>query len=155
MLKKDELTDPTSCLSKAHDNERVFVLLARDVTAPATIRFWCQERMRLGKNTIDDSQIQEAFECARLMEEFQQRKVTAGQRWSTAVPTQEGWYGWKAESFYFGVRCVEIVRDFFTNELRVSGDEALLKGLAFKDIPGEWCGPIEFPADITSNEEAS
>ena len=44
---------------------------------------------------------------------------------------------------------------WFTNELRVSGDEAFLKGLAFKDIPGEWCGPIEFPADITSNEEAS
>jgi len=68
MLKQDELTNPNSCLQKARLDERLFVLLARDVTAPATIRFWCQERTRLGKNTIDDPQIQEALDCARLME---------------------------------------------------------------------------------------
>ncbi len=68
MLKKDELTDPNSCFSKAKDSERMFVLLARDIVAPNTIRFWANERIRLGKNKFYDSQIQEAFECARLME---------------------------------------------------------------------------------------
>ena len=62
--------------------------------------------------------------------------------WTRERPTVAGWYWWRAESFYVGVRCVEIVRDFFTNKLRVSGDDAFLKGLEFDDIPGEWLGPI-------------
>ena len=68
MLKKDELTDPNSCFSKAKENERMFVLLARDIAAPDTIRYWANERIRLGKNRVSDPQIEEAFECARLMD---------------------------------------------------------------------------------------
>ena len=40
MKKTDELADPTSCLNKARDDERLFVLLARDPAAPVTIRAW-------------------------------------------------------------------------------------------------------------------
>jgi hypothetical protein len=68
MLKGLELKDPTSCFSKAKDDERIFVLLERDKAAPATIRFWVQERIRLGKNVESDPQIQEALMCAALME---------------------------------------------------------------------------------------
>ena len=68
MLKSDEIANDDSCFNRAKDDERVFVLLARDSAAPATIRFWANERIRIGKNQFHDRQIQEAFECARLME---------------------------------------------------------------------------------------
>lgn len=68
MLKRDELTNPNSCMSRARDDEMTFVLLARDRAAPATIRFWVEERIRLGMNKIDDAQLQEALDCARKIE---------------------------------------------------------------------------------------
>lgn len=68
MIKKQELTDPRSCMSKAKDDEMTFVLLARDIAAPATIRFWIVERILHGKNTRDDPQIVEAEKCAQEME---------------------------------------------------------------------------------------
>jgi hypothetical protein len=68
MLKMEELTNPDSCLSKAKEEERIFVLLGRDKAAPATIRFWVQTRIQLGKNQPDDPQIVEALACADLME---------------------------------------------------------------------------------------
>lgn len=40
MLKKHELADPASCLSKAHPDEPVFVLRANDPLAAQTIRLW-------------------------------------------------------------------------------------------------------------------
>ena len=68
MIKRDELNDYQSCFNKAHDGERLFVLLARDPAAPSAIRAWIAERIRLGKNVAGDEQIREAFECANLME---------------------------------------------------------------------------------------
>lgn len=73
MLKLRELSDPRSCMSRAQDYEMTFVLLARDAAAPATIRAWVDERIRLGKNAEDDPQIQEALLCAQAMED--QRKT--------------------------------------------------------------------------------
>lgn len=67
MIKREELTNPKSCMSRAHDEEMTFVLLARDAAAPVAIRAWVAERLRLGKNTADDPQIAEALECARKM----------------------------------------------------------------------------------------
>lgn len=67
MLKSDELTDPNSCLNKARGNERIFVLLGRDPAAPAAIRAWIAERVRIGKNRPDDEQICEAAECIEKM----------------------------------------------------------------------------------------
>jgi hypothetical protein len=68
MRKRDELTDPASCMSRARDGEMTFVLLGRDAAAPATIRSWIAERLRLGKNRPDDPQVVEAEQCARTME---------------------------------------------------------------------------------------
>jgi len=68
MRKLQELTDPNSCLNKAHEDELLFVLLARDPAAPVAIRAWINERCRLGKNSPDDAQIEEAEQCARRME---------------------------------------------------------------------------------------
>lgn len=68
MIKRDELSTPTSCLNKATDDERIFVLLARDEAAPVAIRAWVAERIRLGKNHLDDPQIIEALECAAHMD---------------------------------------------------------------------------------------
>lgn len=68
MRKRDELQDPTSCLSKARNTEMLFVLLARDGCAPQTIRYWCKARVAAGKNRWDDPQIMEALACALSME---------------------------------------------------------------------------------------
>ena len=68
MKKCDELNDSESCLNKATDNERLFILIARDPAAPIAIRAWIAERIRLGKNVPADEQIREAFKCAALME---------------------------------------------------------------------------------------
>jgi hypothetical protein len=64
MLKRDELSDPNSCLNRAADDEMIFVLLGRDVATPHAIREWGLERVLRGKNHPDDSQIVEALECA-------------------------------------------------------------------------------------------
>lgn len=68
MRKVAELTNPSSCMSRARDDEMTFVLLGRDAAAPNAIRMWVAERIRLGKNEPDDPQVLEALECARTME---------------------------------------------------------------------------------------
>lgn len=68
MTKRQELNNATSCLNKAKMKERIFVLLERDVASPATIRFWCEERIRLGKNLSSDLQIISAMCDADEME---------------------------------------------------------------------------------------
>lgn len=75
MRKRDELTHPGSCMTKARDDEMTFVLLARDAAAPAAIVNWCATRVLLGKNKPDDPQILEALDCAQVME--LQRTATA------------------------------------------------------------------------------
>ena len=77
MLKTKELSDPTSCLNTARDNERLFVLLARDIAAPDTIRYWVRRRLSAGKNRRDDAQIVEALECADLMEKERGHSILA------------------------------------------------------------------------------
>lgn len=68
MRKKDELSKLNTCMAHAHPDEMVFVLLGRDAAAPAAIRAWVEERVRLGKNVRTDPQVTEALECARVME---------------------------------------------------------------------------------------
>jgi hypothetical protein len=75
MIKLEELENLKSCLNKAQDHEMLFVLLARDVAAPETIRFWVRERIRLSKNDAHDDQILEALHCANFMEQVQREKV--------------------------------------------------------------------------------
>lgn len=68
MRKRDELTDPNSCLSKAAPDEMLFVLRAKDADAPATIRYWAALRIRSGKNKAGDPKLDDAFACAEEME---------------------------------------------------------------------------------------
>ena len=58
----------TGCMAKAFDEEPTFVLLARDIAAPAVIREWCRLRCLHGKNAPHDGQITEALALANLME---------------------------------------------------------------------------------------
>ena len=67
MIKRHEIARADSCMNKALPEEMIFVLLARDEAAPATIKFWIEERIRLGKNKPNDPQIKDAEECARAM----------------------------------------------------------------------------------------
>lgn len=67
MRKKDEVMGP-SCLTKAEDNEMVFVLLGRDAASAYAVRQWCKERIRLGLNKATDPKILEARACADVME---------------------------------------------------------------------------------------
>lgn len=68
MIKRDEIEYTESCLNKAHDDERLFVLLARDPAAPIAIRAWVAARIQLGKNQSTDDQIAQALDCADRME---------------------------------------------------------------------------------------
>src|SRR5271163_2919444 len=74
MRKKEELSKTNSCMAHAHLEEMVFVLLGRDVAAPAAIHAWVSERLRLGKNSADDPQIIDALACADTM-------VAEGRQW--------------------------------------------------------------------------
>lgn len=64
MKKSQELSDPNSCLNKAGDDELLFVLLARDEAAAATVEYWIDKRISLGKNEWDDPKITEARQWA-------------------------------------------------------------------------------------------
>jgi hypothetical protein len=66
MRKRDELV--SGCMAKARDDEMTFVLLGRDRAAPAAIRKWIKERIRLRLNKPGDAKLIEAEECARIIE---------------------------------------------------------------------------------------
>jgi hypothetical protein len=77
MRKRDELTDPGSCMNRARDDEWTFVLLGRDLASPVAVRAWIEERIRLGKNSREDVQIvdAEAWIAAVLAEQEGERLV--------------------------------------------------------------------------------
>jgi hypothetical protein len=68
MHKHKELADPNSCLNRARDDERLFVLLERDAATASTIRFWAAKRIELGKNRPNDMKIIEALQMAHEIE---------------------------------------------------------------------------------------
>jgi hypothetical protein len=70
MKKRDELTDPRSCFSKAADDEPLFVLRAQDFTAPATILDWL-----LHNPDLPDDKHDEAIACIEAMEAWHTRKM--------------------------------------------------------------------------------
>jgi len=55
------------CWANALPDERVFVLLARDITAPWVVLFWCFLRVITFRNWASDPQINEAADCALRM----------------------------------------------------------------------------------------
>lgn len=62
------------CYANAKPDEPLFTLLGRDKAAAAAVRYWALERLKTGKNRADDTQIIEAFECARAMDEYREDK---------------------------------------------------------------------------------
>lgn len=70
MRKRFEVVE--GCMAKAFDHEPTFVLLARDKSAPDTIRFWAESRIAAGKNSSTDKQIVEALAIADVMEDEQE-----------------------------------------------------------------------------------
>jgi hypothetical protein len=69
MIKRLELTDPKSCMSRARDDEFTFVLLERDLATPDTIRYWISKRIELGLNVPGDDQLVRAEAEARAIED--------------------------------------------------------------------------------------
>lgn len=74
MKKLLELSEPTSCLNKAGDDEIIFVLLSRDPAAPHAIAAWINERHRLGLDESGSPKLVEAQACAAAM--MEQREPT-------------------------------------------------------------------------------
>jgi hypothetical protein len=74
MRKREELTNPASCMSRARDDEMTFVLLGRDRASPAAVRAWIEERIRLGKNQRTDAQIVEAEQWIVTVQADQQQQ---------------------------------------------------------------------------------
>ena len=55
------------CLEKAFDDERLFVLMTRDVTAPLVVMEWIKMNIQLQP----EEKLREAFECAMEMKKNQ------------------------------------------------------------------------------------
>lgn len=75
MRKKDEIAHPGSCLNKASDDEMLFVLLGRDLASTVAVEAWINERIALGKNRVNDSQIMEAQAWVEKVREEQRAKI--------------------------------------------------------------------------------
>ncbi len=71
MRKCDEISNPRSCWNKARPNERLFVILDRDLAMAGTIRDWIARRIKLKLNRANDDQIIEAENLARDLESEQ------------------------------------------------------------------------------------
>ena len=68
MTRDENLRDPDSCLNKAAADEQILILLARDIAAPGTVRYWASLRVSHGKNEIYDREITEACDWADAVE---------------------------------------------------------------------------------------
>jgi hypothetical protein len=81
MLKKDELTNPNSCLNRASDDEPLFVLRAQDVFAAAAIKEWAQlyRQAHAPGNKWDSEEhhakYEEAMTCADKFDTWEGRKI--------------------------------------------------------------------------------
>lgn len=69
MKKCDEINRLDSCFNKAKFTELLFIMLERDKAAPAGIRKWIEERIRLGLNSVGDKQLLEAEALAKSIED--------------------------------------------------------------------------------------
>lgn len=68
---------PFNCYAAALPDEEVFTLLARDPALPTTIRFWINERVRLGKADTkeDQNRLVEALHIANASETWRERNL--------------------------------------------------------------------------------
>lgn len=81
--------NPNGCLMRALPDEPMFILLARDASAPEAIRRWCDMRARDGiesENRQDAEQLEEAFATADAMEAW---RLANDGRWKD--PAASAW----------------------------------------------------------------
>lgn len=71
MLKRDEVSNPNSCLNKAADDEPVFVLRGRDALAPQHVRDWAEHAELRGASA---EKVAEARQLADAMEAYPGRR---------------------------------------------------------------------------------
>lgn len=71
MLKRDEVSNPSSCLNKAAEDEPVFVLRGKDPCAPDAIRFWADCASE--REEHEDEKIEEALKMADQMDAYRAR----------------------------------------------------------------------------------
>lgn len=72
MLKRDELRYQGSCLNKAAADEPVFVLRAKDVLAPQTIRLWAM----MAEGLHEPEKIADALKLADQMDRWRNPPAT-------------------------------------------------------------------------------
>lgn len=76
MRKRDELSDPGSCLNKAADDEPIFVIRAKDPLGAATVLQWAQAAER--HNTHEPERISQARMLANTMMNWRAAKGLDG-----------------------------------------------------------------------------
>ena len=78
MRKCDELASPESCLSKAADDEPIFVLRAHDRCAPKIVRAWVEFARSQGCGEV---KLQGALDAALEMEKWARARGEEGSKW--------------------------------------------------------------------------
>lgn len=68
MRKQDEIADPNSCLNRAHDDEPLFVIRAKDELSATLVRQWAETAAMT--NAHEPEKIQEARMLAESMENW-------------------------------------------------------------------------------------
>jgi hypothetical protein len=72
-IKRDEISDPNSCLNRAADDEPVFVLRAKDPLAAKLVEDWAAKAVLEGLH--DDAKIQAAWRFAQTMKAWRSKNV--------------------------------------------------------------------------------
>ena len=72
MIKRDELSNPNSCLNKAAEDEPVFVLRAQDVLAPIVVSLWAE---LAASHDCNDAKVRDAEALANAMRAWPKRKI--------------------------------------------------------------------------------
>jgi hypothetical protein len=90
MRKRDELTNPDSCLNRAREDEWIFSLLGRDEDTPATVRYWIEKRIARGKNIRGDAQMAEAEALAQAVETEHRCGLKSGQLYRVTAGEDKG-----------------------------------------------------------------
>lgn len=70
--KKDEQQNPESCLSKANDDEPIFVLRGQDALSPIMVEAWI---LFARANGVAEDKLAEAEACARAMRMWRPQRM--------------------------------------------------------------------------------
>lgn len=71
-IKRDEISDPNSCLNHAAEDEPVFVLRAKDPLAAKLVEDWAARAITAG---LHEEKPQSAFRYAQAMKAWREKNV--------------------------------------------------------------------------------